>query len=297
MLRRARIKVRRQPFVWIGAATLALLLVAGALALLSGALERDAATADVGSRATVWAVGDGADGGEEAKAVANMIAERGLDRLIYLGDVYEDGTAEDFDLRYEPVYGRFRELTAPTPGNHDWPQHEEGYDPYWREALGRALSDHYSFDIGGWQILSVNSEAAREDPSEQLAWLREELAGPGNCRLAFWHRARFSAGTVHGDHPYMEPFWDALTGKASIVVNGHEHNMQRFEPIDGLTEFVSGAGGHEQYPLVSDDPRLAFGNDTDYGALRLDLEPGVATFAFVSQDGRTLDSGVIPCEP
>ena len=61
-----------------------------------------------------------------------MIARSQAGPVLYLGDVYDSGTAEEFDSNYRPAYGRFDKITAPTPGNHDWPQHEEGYDPYWR---------------------------------------------------------------------------------------------------------------------------------------------------------------------
>jgi hypothetical protein len=93
----------------------------------------------------------------------------------------------------------------------------------------------------------------------------------------------------------MAPLWNALRGHARIVLNGHEHNMQRLRAIDGISEFVSGAGGSGHYGLHADDDRLASGNDTDYGALRLELEPGVARYAFVTVDGRTLDSGALRC--
>lgn len=86
--------------------------------------------------ATIWAVGDGADGSARAKRVAELIARGRPARLLYLGDVYESGTASEFEDNYASVYGRLRRTTAPTPGNHDWPQHQEGYDPYWAKLTG-----------------------------------------------------------------------------------------------------------------------------------------------------------------
>ena len=95
----------------------------------------------------------------------------------------------------------------------------------------------------------------------------------------------------------MAPIWDALRGKAAIVVTGHEHSMQRLRPIDGITSFVSGAGGHGLHDLRRDDPRLAFGDDRTYGALRLRLRRGEARYAYVSSAGRVLDSGALRCRP
>ena len=143
--------------------------------------------------------------------------------------------------------------------------------------------------------MSLDSEADHGTGSPQLRWLRSQLRPPGTCRLAFWHRPRYSAGTKHGDQDDMAPVWNALRGHAAIVLNGHEHDMQPFKPIDEITEFVTGAGGHELYSLRASDRRLAFGDDTHYGALRLSLRPRVADFAFVAADGRILDSGSVSC--
>ena len=247
-------------------------------------------------RAVLWAVGDGADGGAAGRAVAARIAASRFDRLLYLGDVYEHGTAADFRRKYAPAFGRFAARTAPTPGNHDWPHHATGYDPYWRRALGAPLPHWYAFRAGGWEVLSLDSEAPHGRGSPQERWLRARLRGGGTCRIAFWHRPRFSAGSHHGDQRDMAPLWDDLRGRAAIALAGHEHDMQRLRPIDGITEFVSGAGGADRYRLRR-DPRLAFGDDTSYGALRLDLRPGAADYAFVSAAGRVLDRGTIRCRP
>jgi len=221
-----------------------------------------------------------------------------IDRFLYLGDVYEHGSPQDFARRYAPVFGKLAPLTSPTPGNHEWAARARGYYPYWRRAHRRPPRPYYAFRLKGWEVLSLNSEAAHGSASPQLRWLTERLRrGPrGNCRIAFWHRPRFSAGTTHGDQPDIEPLWAALRGRAALVLNGHDHNSQRLLPRDGIVELVAGAarGGEPLYPLRS-DPRLAFGNDDDLTALRLELRPRHARFAFVSADGRTLDSGTVPC--
>jgi hypothetical protein len=92
----------------------------------------------------------------------------------------------------------------------------------------------------------------------------------------------------------MEPFWAALRGRAAIVVNGHDHDMQLVRR-EGIAQFVSGAGGHSRYPVDRDHPGVAFADDDHDGALRLDLRPGVASYRFVTAEGRTLTSGRVPC--
>jgi hypothetical protein len=253
-------------------------------------------------RALLWAVGDGADGGADARTVVQRMQRKRFDRLLYLGDVYGsgllsrltgDGTAADYRERYDPLYGAFAKKTVPTPGNHEWRQRGEGYEPYWEKVFGAPPPAYHAVEIAGWQVLSLNSEAPHGAASAQVRWLRGQLRAPGTCRLAFWHEPRFNAGR-HGDQPDVAPLWDALRGHATIVVSGHDHNMQRFTPVDGLTQFVSGAGGHRRYPL-REDRRLAFGNDSDFGALRIELAPGRARTAFVSAAGRILDLSTVRC--
>jgi acid phosphatase type 7 len=249
-----------------------------------------------GAEAELWAVGDG-DASPEAHALVQTILASRIDRLLYLGDVYEHGKAVEFRANYAASYGRLASRTAPTPGNHDWPNHESGYDRYWRRALGRKrTAAWYAFRAGGWQILSLNSEAAHERGSPQERWLRRRLRGSGTCTLAYWHRPRFSAGK-HGDQDDMAPIWNALRGNATIVVSGHDHNMQRLVPIDGITQFVSGAGGRSHYDVDADDKRLAFSDERRDGALRLRLRRGRASYAFISKRGRLLDTGGLRCRP
>ena len=244
--------------------------------------------------AVVWAVGDGADGGAAARSVAAMIARSRPDRLLYLGDVYQSGTAEEFRRNFAGVYGRLAPRTAPTPGNHEWANRASGYGPYWRRVTGAPMPAYYAFGVAGWEILSLNSETAHGEDSPQLGWLRARVRRGGTCRIAFWHRPRYSRGR-HGNQVDVEPFWRALAGRASIVVNAHDHDMQRFRPLAGITQLVAGAGGHGLYPVTRDDPRLAFADDRRYGALRLELRPRSARYAFVAADGRTLDAGSVRC--
>lgn len=201
-----------------------------------------------------------------------------------------------FRTNYDPVFGELASVTAPAPGNHEWEQHEQGYDRYWERERGHDPPPYYSFRAGGWDLLSVNSEEAHEPDSPQYRWLRAELGrGDGNCRLAFWHRPRYSAGLNHGDQDDMEPVWRLLRGRATLVLNGHEHDLQQLRPIDGIVELVAGAGGDGHYELDESDPRLVYGNDTDYGALRVELRPGVARFRFAAANGRSLQEGSVRC--
>ena len=243
-----------------------------------------------GDTADLWAVGDSDP--PRAARVARLMRRTDPDRILYLGDVYPRGSAADFRRWAKPFGGLVRRM-APTPGNHDWPEAREGYEPFWRDVTGETPPTYYSFRAGGWQILSVNGEHSEWRAAEN--WLRDEVRPGGNCRIGFWHRPRFTAGRHEGGDARAKEYWEAIQGRARIIVNGHDHNMQRMRERDGIVEFVSGAGGRKLYPVNERDRRLAFSDDRHYGALRLQLSPGLARWRFISASGRSLDSGSLRC--
>lgn len=245
--------------------------------------------------ATLWAVGDG-DGSAASGRIAALIERDHPTAFLYLGDVYPAGTADDFRDEYVPTFGRLRSLTFPTPGNHDWDNRGVGYQPYWGRVTHGRPPPHYAISIGGWQIVSVSSEDGRDPKAAQVRWLKRRLAGSGTCRIVFWHRPRFSAG-MHGDQPDVDALWRAVVGRAALVLNGHDHDMQRFAPVDGTTEVVSGAGGHGLYRVDPADTRVAWFDDGTYGALRTRLFQRHAALAFVAASGRVLNRFSVPCEP
>jgi hypothetical protein len=247
------------------------------------------------SSAVVWALGDGADGSAIAKQLARRIERDEPDAVLYLGDVYPSGSAEDYERNWEPVYGELAPIMWPTAGNHEWGNRAVGYLPYWRR-YGRA-KPWYRFDLGGWEVINLNSQEPHEPGSPQLGWLGRILRRESTtCRLAFWHRPRFSAGTVHGDAPDIAPFWRALRGRARVVLNAHDHVMMRYRRRAGITEYIAGTGGNLRYGL-NPDSRAAFARSDRTGALRLVLTPGHAKLEFRDVSGKVLDRSGATCRP
>jgi hypothetical protein len=187
---------------------------------------------------------------------------------------------------------------TPSPGNHEWQNRAEGYYPYWEHAKGKPIPDYYAYRVGRWQLLSLNSEQAHDPDSPQVAWLERRLRRSkrfGNCRIAFWHRPLESASLARGDQEDVEPLWNPLAGRARLVVNGHDHTMQRMRRRDGIVELISGAGGRRLQPINDQDTRVRYASDADYGALRIRLRGTRASTSFVDPGGTILDSNAVRC--
>jgi acid phosphatase type 7 len=247
-------------------------------------------------RAVVWAAGDVATAGVRAERVAALVRRGRPDRFLYLGDVYETGTLADFRHWYHPRLGALARITEPTIGNHEWSNRFEGYYRYWHGRKGSRQPPWSKTEIAGWEILNLNSQAPHGSGSAQVRWLRSQLTGPGNCRIAFWHRPRYSAGAYAGATD-LEPFWGALSGRARIVLSGHDHNLQRHSPQRGLVQYVVGAGGRARYTLRGDRSTMVWGTDDVDGALRMVLKPGRALLEFRAPSGRRLDRSRVSCTP
>lgn len=242
----------------------------------------------------VWAVGDAADDSQEAAAMASQIVADDPDRFLYLGDVYPEGTFEDFRSFYQPLYGPLWAVTWPTFGNHEWENRATGYYAYWRP---RVTKPYYRVKIGSWEVYSLNSEARADARSPQARWLKRRLAErTGTCRLAFWHRPRYSPGGNHGDDPRVAGLWSALRWRARLVVNAHEHIMARMKQRGGISAYISGAGGDTLYE-TRPDRRAAFIADPLQGALRMVLARGRATLEFRTATGAVLDRSRVRCKP
>jgi Calcineurin-like phosphoesterase len=286
-----------------GVAAMAAALAAAAAGCGSGSgatpgpSERGAASAHpITRRAVVWAVGDAATPGRGADRVAALIRRGHPDRFLYLGDVYETGTAAEFRHWYHPRFGRLAGITLPTIGNHEWANRFRGYYRYWEARKGHRQPPWSKIRIAGWAILDLNSEASHGRGSAQVKWLERALRGPGDCRIAFWHRPRYSEG-AHGDAPDLEPLWKRLAGHARIVLSGHDHDLQRHRPRQGIAQYVAGAGGRGRYRLHRGPSTMVWGRDDVNGALRIVLRPGHALLEFRGAGGHLLDRSRRSCSP
>ena len=244
-----------------------------------------------------------------AGLTANLLAEFPGATLFTAGDnSYETGTLQQFQNCFDPTWGRFKDRLHPAPGNHDWANPgAQGYFTYFGAAAGQPGQGWYSFDVngpspnsGGWHIVVLDSDCndikGCQAGSPEEKWLKADLAAhPTRCSLAIWHHPRFSSG-AHGNNPASQTFWnDLYAAGAEIVINGHDHDYERFGPQDpqgnpdaaqGIREFVVGTGGALLYDppgkLAANSEKLINGV---YGVLALTLYPDRYAWEFVPQAG------------
>jgi 3',5'-cyclic AMP phosphodiesterase CpdA len=252
---------------------------------------------------TVFAVGDIArcphpDARFSGAADTAAIVAAGLARdpravVLTLGDhTYPYGRAAEFQSCYGPTWGRFKDRTRPTPGNHEYAT--AGAAPYF-DYFGAAAGDRdqgsYSFDLGGWHLISLNSELDPARHAAQLAWLRADLEQhPARCTLAYWHLPLYSSGG-HGSIPKMHDAWELLyRAGAELVLAGHDHDYERFAPQDadgrldaarGIRGFVVGTGGAFATPFLWPVANSESRDANHFGVLRLRLLDGAYEWEFM----------------
>ncbi len=224
------------------------------------------------------------------------------------GDLaYQNGSIKDFTQCYEPSWGKFKERTWPAPGNHEYnTRGAAGYFEYFGSRAGEPGKGYYSITIGKWHVVALNSNIDTAPDSEQVQWLRKDLAAhPATCTLAFWHHPRFSSG-LHGNHRSMTALWETLYQHgASIVIAGHDHHYERFIPLNGKGEpddargirsFVVGTGGARLYNFGMRNSNSAAWNGTTWGVLKLTLHADSYDWEFLPvEDGVFHDAGTGQC--
>ncbi|QYF99874.1 MULTISPECIES: metallophosphoesterase [Massilia] len=297
--------------------------VAGAI-LLTLALLPCVAQADASTAHTVYAAGDIARckhpdprwSGAAATATLVEWALRADPRAVVLtlGDhTYPNGTAREFADCYGPTWGRFRERTWPTPGNHEYNTRDAlpYFDYFGERARGVDGNGYYSLRLGSWLLVSLNSNLEGERHAAQLAWLRAELdRSTASCTLAFWHHPAFSSGGHRGPGR-MHDAWDILhRAGAELVLSGHDHDYERFAPQDargrpdrarGLRQFVVGTGGAYATPFLRIRDNSEVREASFDGVLRLRLLENGYEWQFLAADpervpaGATLDRGLGAC--
>jgi hypothetical protein len=300
-------------------ALLALGLVEGSGALSAAAQSAGSAKPDSAQQSAILVgAGDivGCQDAQGALATAKLI-EKIPGTVFAMGDlVYDAVTLAQFQNCYEGTWGKFKDRTRPALGNHEYRERNAApYFRYWGSQAGPTGKGYYSYDLGVWHVvvLNTNCQAAGlggcAAGSPQEAWLRQDLSEHrGSCIVAYGHHALFSSGIFrsHSVHAELKRFWEDLyAAHADLILAGHEHSYERFalqdpdgraDPQHGIREIVVGTGGRSHDPLGLALPNSELQNFDTYGVLKLTLFPQGYTWEFIAEEGKSFhDSGAGVC--
>ena len=264
-----------------------------------GAAPRSASAATV----VLVGAGDIASCGFTTDTATTKLLDSISGTVFTTGDnVYPNGTYSEYTNCYHPTWGKYKSRTKPVPGNHEY--NTSGAAGYFRYFSN--ISSYYAYNLGDWRIYALNSNIDVSATSAQVRWLKNDLAAnPKRCVLAYWHHPRWSSGAKYGNNSKYQTIWSTLyNAGAELVINGHEHNYERFKQMNasgsavssGMRAFVVGTGGAGLYGFGTIRSTSEVRNSSTHGVLKLTLSSTSYSWKFVPIAGKTFtDSGTTSC--
>jgi hypothetical protein len=258
-------------------------------------------------------------------AVSDIVLRVKPEAVLTLGDYqYYCGGYAAAIKSYDPTWGRFKSMTFPVVGNHEYLTSPEngvgtgcddsnaaaaGYFKYYGERAGSPGKGYYSFDLGAWHLIALNTQCSQVGGcgggSPQEKWLQGDLAAhPTKCTLAFWHIPLWSSGgrANRNSATFVKDLYDH---DADLILTGHDHDYERFAPQDpsskpdparGLRAFVVGTGGADHTHFDEIFPNSEARDDKTFGVLKLTLHPTSYDWEFLPEPGSTFtDAGSQAC--
>jgi hypothetical protein len=275
---------------------IATVVLAASLPVWSAVLTASGASSS--SSCTIAAAGDIAESGGDQEATAAVVESINPAAVLTLGDnAYESGSAQEFKDYYDPSWGKFKSITRPAPGNHEYQTSgAQGYLDYF------GVPPYYAFDLCGWHLYSLNREIDGADRDKELSWLKSDLGTHrGQPMLAYWHEPRWTSGTKHGSDQGADDLWKAVVaGGVNVVLNGHEHSYERFAELDaegkasagGTREFIVGEGGSGDLSgfgssMAASEKHI----DGAHGVLAMNLRSDGYDWKLMQVGGKVADQG------
>ena len=242
--------------------------------------------------------------------MADLVVNGAYAAFLPLGDTqYETGTYDSFMRSYDMWFAPVKSISRPAVGNHEYQTAgASGYYQYFGARAGDPSKGYYSYDIGDWHVVALNSNCSVVSCSKgsaQEQWLRQDLgASTAKCSIVYWHHPMYSSGN-HGNNPGLTALYQAAYDYGvELVLSGHDHHYERFAPQNaygvgdpmGVRQFVVGTGGKSHYPLGTVKPNSEVNNVDTYGLLELKLGSGTYDWRFVPEAGKSFtDSGTATC--
>jgi hypothetical protein len=261
-----------------------------------------------GNDPVVLATGDSRSGCDSgATATANLLSRYASSTLLlFNGDATNTGAFSEFSTCFNTTYGKYKAQIRPEPGNHEYgTSGGSGYYSYYGTQAKPQGQSYYSFNIGTWHIVGLNSEIDVSATSAQPAWLKNDLAANRTqCTLAYWHEPRWSSGN-HGNNTFVSALWQTLyDNNVDLVFNGHDHDYERFAPQNpsgvadsarGIREFVIGTAGAPPYAFSTIRANSEAKMTGSYGLVQFTLHPSSYDWKWIGATGSFADSGTTAC--
>jgi hypothetical protein len=256
------------------------------------------------------------------KYTSDLLVGQTLAAVLPLGDnQYECAGTQAFSSSYDPSWGRVKDISHPVAGNHEYSTSGGtdcdstgkalGYFNYFGSAAGDPSKGYYSYNIGAWHLIALNTGNCSKiggcgSGKPEEVWLRNDLASnPAVCTLAYWHQPRFSSN-LSSPNSASSTFWkDLYDAGADVILNGHIHNYERFapqtpsgvsDPSTGIREFVVGVGGRSAASITTSNASNSEIRGKTYGVLDLTLHPTSYDWQFLPEAGKTFtDAGSSVC--
>lgn len=259
------------------------------------------------SSAFVNVLGDTGWCGSPALGPLSRLFERLDGDILLAGDLaYPSGTMEEFRNCFEPSFGRFKSRMRASPGNHDYVSSvsADSYFNYFGERSGPNRLGYYSFKAGEWTVFMLNSNVPITKTSAQFAYVQRTMQqSPTRCTMAVLHHPFDSSG-INGPTPILRDIWELMYNLGGdVVIAGHDHLYERHAPFDasqrrndarGIRQFTVGTGGAPLYNKVRNGLNSEF-LVSNYGVLRLKLDPALYEWQFMDMNGNVLDRGLTVC--
>jgi acid phosphatase type 7 len=260
----------------------------------------------------VIAAGDIASCNSSGDELTSRLVESIPGTLITLGNnAYQNGTERDYEKCFNPSWGQFLSRMKPAIGNLDYnTAGAEAFFDYFSTILGETDEAYYSYEVGNWQVIALDSNCVTVGcgvNSAQSRWLKSELQGSkSKCTLVYMHHPLFSSGRISGSNKQVEPLWQVMYDSGvDVVLSAHERNYERFAPqtpqgrldtAKGIREFVVGTGGRGLYGFGPAIPNSEVRNVSALGVLKLNLASDNYSWQFVPVAGKTFtDTGTEKC--
>jgi hypothetical protein len=228
-------------------------------------------------------------------------------------NAYVDGTLSEYTNCYGPYWGKHKSRTRPAPGNHEYHSNSDSngngandYFDYFGAAAGPPDKGYYSYELGKWHIIVLNSNLDTGAGGAQDNWLKADLAAhPNACTAAMWHHPRYSSGSQHGSSSWMQYLYKTLyDGNADLAIVGHDHQYERFAPQDafgnldnvkGIREFLVGTGGGGLYSFATPIANSEVRYNASYGVIKYTLHANSYDWQFIAVGGAIIDQGSQSC--